>query len=272
MMSALLLSPNPLSFEQCFSLLLKYHFCLFQVSLVYSCDGVPAAAVGTILAQLLAASAARPPVQLQSRGAGRGTGGMRGTGISGDEEIPVSRECNWSGPDLQHGGLLGGVLTPPHLHRQQQRHAPPSRPPQEQLTQRQNPLLEAVPRTEQFACSSAPGLATTSSVATSDRVLTPNLASIHLSSGQSNNVDSQSRQPGTNSAVPCGPSASPAPTIADDPAAKATIAMACDPAAATGVHGSCKTGPAEARVVAKATKPSRSGKLGPGMFDYSTHN
>jgi hypothetical protein len=242
-----------------------------QVSLVYSCNGVPAAAVGAILAQLLAAAAARPPAQVQNRGAGRGT--VRGSGAAGEEEIPVSRECNWSGPELQHGGLLGGGLTLPHLHRQQQRHAPPSRPPQE--SHRYNPappFSEA--RTEQMANSqiSVGGRATASTVASADS----NYASTQLSCGQLNHVVGQSRQSGSGSTVVplCDPSTSSAPPIVDGPAAKAAaVTMAtCDSPASVGVNTSCRTcrlGPAESRAVGKSGKPARSSKLAAGIFECS---
>ncbi len=239
-------------------------FLCVQVSLVYSCNGVPAAAVGAILAQLLASAAGRPPAQVQNRGAGRGT--VRG--VSGEEEIPVSRECNWSGPESQHGGLLGGVLTPPHQHRQQQRHAPPSRPPQE--SHRHNPappLSEA--STEHLSSSqfSGGGLATASSAAAADRALTPNNSS---SCGQLSHIDGQSRQAGTGSTVGalCGPSTTSAPPIADGPTAKAEVVTTAtsDSPATVGVHASCRLGPAEARAIGKAAKPARSGKSAAGNF------
>lgn len=97
--------------------------CLFfKAGLVYSCDGLPSAAVGTLLAQLLASSATRSPLQFQGRAAGRGArAGCGGSSsISGEYEGPISRECCWAWPDLPNAGLLGGLLTPPHLHRSRQ--------------------------------------------------------------------------------------------------------------------------------------------------------
>jgi hypothetical protein len=89
---------------------------------VYSCNGLPSAAVSTLLAQLLTSSASRSPQQSQGRGAGRGgakSGNVSGGSNGGAEEYdgPISRECCWAWPELPHGGLLGGLLTPPHLHR-----------------------------------------------------------------------------------------------------------------------------------------------------------